>query len=84
MTGCDRLAGGDALVYGESLSAAGGMERIRANMGVCPQFDILWGELTGREHMHLYGAIKASVPLLCKRAPMLKPYVRDLTRVCAQ
>ena len=43
---------------GEVLRADGGMERIRATMGVCPQFDILWGELTGREHMLLYGAIK--------------------------
>lgn len=60
---CSHLdAGGDALVYGEALSAAGGMERIRANMGVCPQFDILWHELTGREHMHLYGAIKVRPP----------------------
>lgn len=54
--------GGDALVYGEALSAAGGMERIRANMGVCPQFDILWHELTGSEHMLLYGAIKVRCP----------------------
>ena len=27
-------------------------------MGVCPQFDILWSELTGLEHMLLYGSIK--------------------------
>ena len=50
------------MVYGDVLSAAGGMDRIRANMGVCPQFDILWGELTGREHMLLYGSIKVCSP----------------------
>jgi hypothetical protein len=38
------------------------MDRIRAMMGVCPQFDILWNELTGWEHMLLYGNIKASFP----------------------
>lgn len=27
-------------------------------MGVCPQFDVLWGELTGLEHLRLYGRIK--------------------------
>ena len=27
-------------------------------MGVCPQFDILWDQLTGREHMLIYGTIK--------------------------
>jgi ABC-type multidrug transport system ATPase subunit len=34
------------------------MDRIHALMGVCPQFDILWNELTGREHLHLYGHVK--------------------------
>jgi hypothetical protein len=47
---------------GQALSAPGGMDRIRAMMGVCPQFDILWSELTGWEHMLLYGNIKASFP----------------------
>jgi len=27
-------------------------------MGVCPQFDVLWDNLTGREHLMLFGAIK--------------------------
>ena len=27
----------------------------RSLMGVCPQFDVLWGELTGVEHLRLYG-----------------------------
>ncbi len=51
-------SGGDALVYGESLSTPGGMDRIRSVMGVCPQFDILWNELTGAEHLRIYGRIK--------------------------
>lgn len=58
LTGVMPPSGGDALVYGSSICAAGGMDEIRANMGVCPQFDILWAELSGREHMMLYGAIK--------------------------
>ena len=45
-------------MFGEALSAPGGMDRIRSRMGVCPQFDILWQELTGYEHVRLYGAIK--------------------------
>ena len=40
------------------IRCAGGMDEIRANMGVCPQFDILWNELTAREHMLLFGNIK--------------------------
>jgi hypothetical protein len=27
-------------------------------MGVCPQFDVLWDELSGREHLTIYGHIK--------------------------
>ena len=34
------------------------MERIRGMMGVCPQFDVLWGELSGIEHLQIYGSIK--------------------------
>ncbi|KAL4859820.1 ABC transporter A family member 2 [Chlorella vulgaris] len=58
LTGTLPPSGGDALVYGESLSAPGGMDRVRSLMGVCPQFDVLWGELTGQEHLHLYGRVK--------------------------
>jgi hypothetical protein len=34
------------------------MDRIRTVMGVCPQFDVLWGELTGAEHLNIYGHVK--------------------------
>ena len=34
------------------------MDRIRSMMGVCPQFDVLWNELTGVEHLTIYGNIK--------------------------
>ena len=45
-------------MYGEALSSSGGMDRIRSMMGVCPQFDVLWSELTGLEHLTIYGNIK--------------------------
>lgn len=51
---------GDALVCGTSLAEAGGMDRVRPLMGVCPQFDVLWEQLTGREHLMLFGAIKGA------------------------
>ena len=58
LTGVIPASGGDALVYGEALSSSGGMDRIRSMMGVCPQFDVLWSELTGLEHLTIYGNIK--------------------------
>ena len=29
-------------------------------MGVCPQFDILWDELTIREHLTIFSKIKSN------------------------
>jgi ABC-type multidrug transport system ATPase subunit len=34
------------------------MPAIRRFIGLCPQFDILWDELTAREHLELYAALK--------------------------
>lgn len=50
--------GGDIRVLGHSLLAPGGLEVAQAVMGVCPQFDVLWDELSGSEHMYIYGCIK--------------------------
>lgn len=43
---------------GQSLLAPGGLEVAQSVMGVCPQFDVLWDELSGNEHMYIYGCIK--------------------------
>ncbi|GFR51512.1 hypothetical protein Agub_g13927, partial [Astrephomene gubernaculifera] len=58
LTGAIPPTGGEALVYEEPISSAGGLDRIRAQMGVCPQFDILWNELSGAEHLSIYGHVK--------------------------
>jgi ABC-type dipeptide/oligopeptide/nickel transport system ATPase component len=52
------FSGGDALIYGEAISSEGGLDRVRPVMGVCPQFDVLWSELTGEEHLRIYGHVK--------------------------
>lgn len=57
-TGALPPSGGDIRVMGHSLLAPGGLEVAQAVMGVCPQFDVLWDELSGREHMYIYGCIK--------------------------
>ena len=45
-------------MHGSSIRSPGGLAKIRSLIGVCPQFDVLWGDLTGREHLLLFGAIK--------------------------
>lgn len=34
------------------------MENIHKEIGVCPQFDVLWGDLTVEEHLLFYTRIK--------------------------
>ena len=53
---------GDVLVCGESVAAPGGPSRVRLLLGVCPQFDTLWGELSGLEHLLVAGHIRGLRP----------------------
>merc|ERR1711916_73472 len=47
---------GDVIVFGES--AVSFPDRARARIGLCPQFDILWGELTAPEHLWIFARLK--------------------------
>lgn len=47
---------GDAEVYGDSIHDQ--MHRIREYMGICPQHDVLFPNLTVQEHMELYAGLK--------------------------
>uniref|UniRef100_A0A8C4J5C8 ATP binding cassette subfamily A member 13 n=1 Tax=Dromaius novaehollandiae TaxID=8790 RepID=A0A8C4J5C8_DRONO len=38
---------------------------IRTELGVCPQYDVLFDMLTVREHLLLYGSVKAPCPSFC-------------------
>lgn len=65
---------GDALFFPPSSSSGGSagggggqaqplsirrdMRAIRSGLGVCPQFDVLWPQLSVREHLELWAAIK--------------------------
>ena len=57
LTGVLPVSAGNAVVYGHKV-VGGGMSAIRSTMGVCPQFDMLYNELTGREHLRLFAGIK--------------------------
>ncbi|KAL2535052.1 ABC transporter A family member 1 [Abeliophyllum distichum] len=47
---------GDALVFGKNISTD--MDEIRKSLGVCPQYDILFPELTVKEHLEIFANIK--------------------------
>ncbi|KAL5544418.1 hypothetical protein UlMin_008202 [Ulmus minor] len=64
LTGITPATGGDALIYGYSIRSSTGMSNIRKLIGVCPQFDILWDALSGKEHLHLFASINGLTPSL--------------------
>ena len=56
LTGVLEATSGAAYVDG--LPAATAMGAIRRRLGVCPQFDLLWPQLTVAEHLRLYWALR--------------------------
>lgn len=51
LSGMIPISEGSATVYGLDIREE--MPRIRNMMAVCPQFDILWDNLTVREHLYI-------------------------------
>jgi ABC-type multidrug transport system ATPase subunit len=56
MTGLMPLNGGDISIFG--MSVRHDMDKISAIMGYCPQHDVLWDQLSGREHLELFARLK--------------------------
>eukprot|EP01043_Picozoa_sp_COSAG02_P058022 COSAG02_NODE_7149_length_3156_cov_1.175990_1_plen_272_part_10 len=60
LTGLHQVTDGDASVGGYSIVDE--MDAIREIIGVCPQHDILWPDLTAREHLAMFADIKGTPP----------------------
>ncbi|KAK7198982.1 ATP-binding cassette subfamily A, member 1 [Novymonas esmeraldas] len=56
MTGMAEPDEGDCYIYGNSVRTQ--LDRVRQQIGYCPQHNILWNELTCREHLEFFGRIK--------------------------
>ncbi|KAJ7541144.1 hypothetical protein O6H91_10G048600 [Diphasiastrum complanatum] len=56
MTGFLAPTSGTALIQGLDIMKE--IEKIYTCMGVCPQHDLIWETLTGREHLLFYGRLK--------------------------
>ncbi|GLU12342.1 hypothetical protein SLE2022_290270 [Rubroshorea leprosula] len=56
MIGLTKPTSGTAFVQGLDIRTH--MDAIYTSMGVCPQHDLLWETLTGREHLLFYGRLK--------------------------
>ena len=60
LTGLINSSGGEALIFGKDVRTD--VDLIRKRIGVCPQHDILWDDLTALEHLYIFGLFK-DVPL---------------------
>ncbi|WVZ77360.1 hypothetical protein U9M48_025238 [Paspalum notatum var. saurae] len=56
LTGFTKPTSGTAYIDGMDIRTD--MNKIYTRIGVCPQFDLLWETLTGREHLMFYGRLK--------------------------
>lgn len=72
LTGNIKQTEGKALVYGKELNS----DNVETLIGLCPQHDILWEELTPKEHIYLYSHFRnIKNPLIPKFVQM---YLRSV------
>ena len=57
LTGLSEPTSGEAHICGLKLGGTT-MDEVYGKVGVCPQHDLLWGQLTAREHLLFYGRLK--------------------------
>ncbi|WIA08739.1 hypothetical protein OEZ85_008162 [Tetradesmus obliquus] len=58
LTGMLQPTAGTAYIAGHDITTS--MAAIRRSLGICPQFDILWPDISVREHLGLYAVIKGA------------------------
>ncbi len=56
ITGIFSPSSGNAYVSGFSITNQ--IEKVQLQMGVCPQFDILWPILNVEDHLYFYARLK--------------------------
>jgi ATP-binding cassette subfamily A (ABC1) protein 3 len=71
MTGLIPATSGSASIFGKAVMDTTQMTEIRKHLGVCPQYDVLWPELTVEEHLNIFADIKG-VPMDKKKAEVLR------------
>jgi ABC-type multidrug transport system ATPase subunit len=60
MTGLENISGGEIDVAGFDVGTE--TQSVRERIGVCPQHDLLWPQLTAREHLQVYSMLKGINP----------------------
>lgn len=55
---CGEILPSDGCAHVSGYDVVTEINNARTYMGYCPQFDALWENLTAREHLELYAAVK--------------------------
>jgi len=58
LTGMTSSSGGSATIFGYDINDPNQMNEIRKMTGICPQHDVLFDELTPREHLQFFARIR--------------------------
>ena len=74
LTGLYKPDAGNAWVAGFDIKNQ--LDQVQLQMGVCPQFDILWADLTVEEHLLFYARIKGISPK--EEKAMTKQAMKDV------
>ena len=61
LTGMTAPTSGSAYLYGYDLCDSNQLHEIRRMTGVCPQHDVLFDQLTPREHLAFFAKIRVSL-----------------------
>jgi len=59
MTGLENVTSGEADVAGYDVSTR--TQEVRDRIGICPQHDVLWPQLTAKEHLEVYSLFKGDL-----------------------
>lgn len=62
LTGLTSPTSGTAYIFGYDVSNPNDMDQIRRMTGVCPQHDILFDNLSPKEHLEFFAAVKVPCP----------------------
>nr|CAH7743826.1 unnamed protein product [Callosobruchus chinensis] len=79
LTGLTAPTAGTAYIFGYDVRDPNDMDQIRRMTGVCPQHDILFDNLTPKEHLEFFAAVKGIHPNLVESEVMRTLRDIDLT-----
>ena len=54
------------------------MSSIRLSLGICPQFDVLWPDLTCREHLKLYASLSQNKDVMADLNDSIESALREV------